>query len=108
MNAERLEHFLDALARRHRYAFELRNPTWHSESAYRILRKYNVAFSIFEIGESSECHITANFTYVRLHGPGGPHQGSYSDAQLRTLLGFAPSLRPDRRNAAGRSLGPFG
>ena len=69
MNAERLEHFLDALARRHRYAFELRNPTWHTKTVYRLLRKYNVAFCIFEIADmASECHITANFIYVRLHG----------------------------------------
>ena len=26
--------------------------------------------------------MTADFTYVRLHGPGGKYQGSYSDADL--------------------------
>jgi uncharacterized protein YecE (DUF72 family) len=83
VNTERLEHFLGALPRWHRCAFELRNPTWHSETVYRILRKHNVAFCIFEIGGLvSECHLTANFTYVRLHGPGGAYEGSYSHPQL--------------------------
>jgi uncharacterized protein YecE (DUF72 family) len=26
--------------------------------------------------------LTADFAYVRLHGPGGPYQGSYDDAAL--------------------------
>lgn len=79
----RLEAFLSALPKRHRYAFELRNKTWHTDEVYRILRKHNVAFCIFEIaGFASGFHITANFTYVRLHGPGGAYQGSYSKSQL--------------------------
>ena len=83
VNAERLEHFLEVLPKRHRYAFELRNPTWHTETVYRILRKHNVAFCIFQIADvASDYHVTANFTYVRLHGPGGAYQGSYSGPQL--------------------------
>ncbi|HEY2013455.1 MAG TPA: DUF72 domain-containing protein [Bryobacteraceae bacterium] len=83
VDAERLEHFLRALPKRHRYAFEFRNPTWHTETIYRILRKHNAAFCIFEIsGFASGYHITADFTYVRLHGPEGAYQGSYSEASL--------------------------
>jgi uncharacterized protein YecE (DUF72 family) len=80
----RLEEFLSALPKRHRYAFELRNPTWHNEEIYRILRRHNAAFCIYEIaGFHSEFVLTANFTYVRLHGPGGAYQGSYPDAKLK-------------------------
>ena len=83
VNAERLEEFLSALPRRHRYAFELRNPTWHNAGIYAILRRHNAAFCIFEIaGMFSGIEITADFTYVRLHGPGGAYQGLYSDAVL--------------------------
>jgi uncharacterized protein YecE (DUF72 family) len=28
--------------------------------------------------------VTANFTYVRLHGPGNKYQGDYSQSTLRT------------------------
>jgi len=84
VNAERLEGFLDALPPRHRYAFELRNPTWHTPEIYRILRRHNAAFCIFEIaGFHSPCEVTANWTYIRLHGPGGAYQGSYPEATLQ-------------------------
>jgi uncharacterized protein YecE (DUF72 family) len=83
VDLERLEGFLRALPKRHRYAFEFRNATWHAEAVYRVLRKHKAAFCIFEIaGFASECHITADFTYVRLHGPEGAYQGSYTLARL--------------------------
>jgi uncharacterized protein YecE (DUF72 family) len=83
-NLERLELFLAALPRDHKYAFELRNPTWHTPEVKRILGRHNAAFCIFEIaGFHSPCDLTADWTYVRLHGPGGAYQGSYSDSKLR-------------------------
>ena len=97
-NAERLDAFLGALPRRHRYAFELRNPTWHAEPIYRILRRHKAAYCIFEIaGFRSGFEITANFTYVRLHGPGAAYQGSYSDA---TLLEWAARIREWQKTLA--------
>lgn len=82
-NPERLDAFLAALPKRHRYAFEFRNPTWHAEPIYNILRKRNAAFCIFEIaGFASGIPLTADFTYIRLHGPEGAYQGRYSHAAL--------------------------
>src|SRR5262249_36956829 len=46
VNAERLREFLEVLPPRHKYAFELRNPTWHTEEIYRLLRRHNAAFCI--------------------------------------------------------------
>ncbi|HJZ99606.1 MAG TPA: DUF72 domain-containing protein [Candidatus Solibacter sp.] len=84
VNTERLEAFLDMLPKRRRYAFEFREPSWHTPEVYRILRRRNAAFCIFEIGGwKPEHEITADFTYIRLHGPGGPYQGSYSRAELK-------------------------
>ena len=83
VNAERLEDFLEALPKRRRYAFELRNPTWHNDEIYSILRHHNAAFCIFQIaGMFSGIQLTADFTYVRLHGPAGAYQGSYSQDVL--------------------------
>ncbi len=83
VNSERLEAFLAALPRGHRYAFELRDPSWHVPEVYRILRRHRAAFCIFEIaGFQSGIEITADFTYVRLHGPGGAYQGSYPGGKL--------------------------
>ena len=83
-----LEAFLKALPGRRRYAFELRDPTWHSAEIYAILRRHRAAFCIFEIaGFRSGFEVTADFTYVRLHGPEGAYQGSYSEAALREWAG---------------------
>jgi len=83
VNPGRLEGFLTALPQGHRYAFELRDASWHCEEIYRVLRRHGAAFCIFEIaGFRSPNELTANFTYVRLHGPGGAYQGSYSAAAL--------------------------
>jgi uncharacterized protein YecE (DUF72 family) len=91
VDVDRLKGFLQALPKRHRYAFEFRNPTWHNEAVYRLLRKHNAAFCIFEIDSFiTEPLITANFTYIRLHGPGGKYQGSYSS---KTLEEWADRIR---------------
>jgi uncharacterized protein YecE (DUF72 family) len=81
----RLDTFLTLLPPGHQYAFEFRNPTWHVEPVCRILRQHNAAFCIFEIGGlKSGFEVTADFTYIRLHGPGGAYQGLYSDPALQS------------------------
>ncbi len=83
VNVERLEQFLDALPRYHRYTFEFREPTWLTAEIYSLLRKYNAAFCIYEIaGFQSPVEVTADFAYIRLHGPGDKYQGSYSPQKL--------------------------
>jgi uncharacterized protein YecE (DUF72 family) len=82
-NLERLEAFLAALPAHHLYAFELRNQSWHSPEVYRLLRQANTAFCIYELaGFHSPIEVTADFSYVRLHGPGGAYQGSYEEHGL--------------------------
>ncbi len=91
VNLERLDEFLSVLPRRHRYAFEFREHSWHRPRVYEVLRRHRAAFCIFELaGFQSPIAITADFAYVRLHGPGGPYQGSYSHAQLS---GWAERIR---------------
>lgn len=84
MNVDRLDQFLAALPRTHRYAFEFRNPTWNVAPVYEALRRHNAAYCIYELaGFQSPIEITADFTYVRLHGPGNKYQGDYSRQILR-------------------------
>ena len=96
VNLERLEEFLARLPREHRYAFELRNPTWMSDAVFEVLRKYNTAFCIYELaGYQSPIELTADWTYIRLHGPTQfKYQGSYTDEQL---AGWAERIRQWRR-----------
>jgi uncharacterized protein YecE (DUF72 family) len=82
-NPERLQGLLKILPRRHHYAFEFRDPSWMSQPIYDILRRYNAAFCIYELaGYHSPLEITADWSYIRLHGPGGRYQGRYSRQQL--------------------------
>jgi uncharacterized protein YecE (DUF72 family) len=85
INAERLEVLLQILPRKHRYAFEFREPTWITPEIDKLLARFNAAFCIYELaGYRSPLTVTADFAYVRLHGPGaGKYQGNYEDAALR-------------------------
>jgi uncharacterized protein YecE (DUF72 family) len=77
-NPQRLDSFLNALPRRFRYAFEFRDPSWFNSEVYDSLRGHGAAFCIYELGgQVSPKEITADFVYIRLHGPGGPYQGQY-------------------------------
>jgi uncharacterized protein YecE (DUF72 family) len=84
VNAERLEALLTILPRDVRFAFEFREMSWMKPEINEILRNHNAAFCIYELaGYHTELEITADFTYVRLHGPAaGKYQGSYSEERL--------------------------
>jgi uncharacterized protein YecE (DUF72 family) len=84
VDLDRLREFLDALPKHVRHAFEFRNPTWEAEPVYNLLGQFNAAQCAFHLaGYQSPIVLTADFTYVRLHGPGAKYQGSYSDAALQ-------------------------
>jgi uncharacterized protein YecE (DUF72 family) len=81
---ERLSAFLQALPTHHRYAFEFRNQSWDNSRAYELLERHACAYCVFDLaGYQSPLQIISNFSYVRLHGPGGKYQGSYNDAALK-------------------------
>lgn len=88
LNLDRLSEFLEALPRHNRYTFEFREPSWLVPPVYDLLGKHNSAFCIYELaGFQSPLRITADWTYVRLHGPGGKYQGSYQEAVLEKWAG---------------------
>src|SRR3954469_10073593 len=83
IDVERLKTFLALLPVYRPCAFEFRNITWNTPQVYDLLRQYNAAYCVFDLaGYLSPIQVTADFAYVRLHGPGGKYQGSYSDAAL--------------------------
>lgn len=84
LNLSRLAEFLQILPQGLRFAMEFRHPAWHCQPVYALLRRHQVAFCIFELGESNSPHvITSDLVYVRLHGPRQRYQGSYGDEALR-------------------------
>jgi uncharacterized protein YecE (DUF72 family) len=95
-NPDRLHGFLEALPPSHSYGFEFRDPSWHTDSVYRLLERFNAAFCIYELaGFQSPIKLTADFAYVRLHGPLGPYQGRYG---RKSLAAWADRIGDWRRS----------
>lgn len=89
-NPERLDSFLQVLPRDHLYSFEFRDESWLRDEVYDILRNHKAALCIYHLsGFVSPKELTADFAYIRLHGPGDAYEGTY-DAQ--TLAGWAGAL----------------
>jgi uncharacterized protein YecE (DUF72 family) len=87
-NLERLDTFLSALPTGRQYAFEFRDPAWLEPAVLpalnKVLARHNAALCIYNFaGRTSPKEISADFTYIRLHGPEGPYQGKYSAEQLK-------------------------
>jgi uncharacterized protein YecE (DUF72 family) len=86
-NTERLGEFLATLPEDYRYAFEFRDRSWFVPEVYEQLAAHQAAFCIYDFaGELSPKEVTADFVYVRLHGPDEAYQGQYS---TQTLSGWA-------------------
>ena len=85
VNPGRLEGLLEALPRDLRCTFEFRDLSWIQPDINRLLARFGAAFCIYELGGyQSPMTVTADFAYVRLHGPGlGKYQESYSTGRLR-------------------------
>ena len=87
-NGERLESFLGTLPRGYRYTFEFRDPSWFNAQAYEALARHNAAFCMYHLaGRLSPKEITADWIYVRLHGPDGAYEGKYDKQELAGWAG---------------------
>jgi uncharacterized protein YecE (DUF72 family) len=81
----RLEYFLRCMPDWIRVAVEFRHPSWVDHDVYRLLEHHNAAYCVMSgAGLPCELRATADFVYVRLHGPdhNDLYGGSYSDADL--------------------------
>lgn len=84
VNVERLEAFLSAMPRDHRYTFEFRDESWFTERVYDLLRAHNAALCFYhQMGHDSPQEVTADFIYVRLHGTESKYGGSYPNNALK-------------------------
>jgi uncharacterized protein YecE (DUF72 family) len=82
-DVERLASFLKLLPAKRRYSFEFRHPSWYSAPVMRLLAKENVAICISDHYDApAPWKRTADFVYIRGHGPSGRYKGHYSSAAL--------------------------
>jgi uncharacterized protein YecE (DUF72 family) len=93
-----LKQFLTNLDSTHRHVMEVRHPSWLHEDAFEILKSHNIAACISDTGGRypyTEA-ITADFTYIRLHGPKKLYASKYSNHQLRE---WAKKIRESNMDA---------
>lgn len=82
-NEERLASFLKMLDPQRRYAFEFRHPSWYAPRILKLLKASNAALCFSDHHDApSPWQRTADFLYIRGHGPGGRYKGHYSDKAL--------------------------
>jgi uncharacterized protein YecE (DUF72 family) len=77
---DRLDGFLGAAPGRHRYAVEVRDPSWLGDTVFDVLRRHGAALVIHDAIESHPVLLTAQWTYLRFHGR--HHRGGYSPQAL--------------------------
>jgi uncharacterized protein YecE (DUF72 family) len=84
VDCERLASFLNLLSKKRRYSFEFRNPSWYEPRVLRQLSDHNISLCLSDHHDApAPWKRTANFLYVRGHGPGGRYWGHYTAATLR-------------------------
>lgn len=84
INKDRLVEFTHLLNDKYLHVFEFRHQSWYIDEIYELLSKKKIALCITDLnGSLSPEEITADFTYLRLHGPQKAYQGSYGKAKLK-------------------------
>jgi uncharacterized protein YecE (DUF72 family) len=84
LNHERLASFLELLSNKRRYSFEFRNPSWYDSRVFRQLSRHNISLCLSDHHQApAPWKRTADFVYVRGHGPRGRYSGHYPAATLR-------------------------
>jgi uncharacterized protein YecE (DUF72 family) len=77
-DADRLASFLKLLPKRRRYSFEFRHSSWYAPGILRLLSGRNIALCLSDHHDApAPWRRTADFVYVRGHGPGGRYKGHY-------------------------------
>jgi len=88
---DRLTAFLKLLSNKRRFSFEFRHPSWYAPPILRLLSRHNLSLCISDHHDApAPWKRTADFVYVRGHGPQGRYKGHYSQA---VLAGWATRIR---------------
>ena len=97
-NRERLARFLDMLPAGYRYAFEFRHPGWYDPAVFKVLEANNCSLCISDHHHApAPFDVTADFVYLRGHGPGGRYYGRYGEQALRAWAAHIRRWRKEGR-----------
>jgi uncharacterized protein YecE (DUF72 family) len=82
-DGDRLASFLKLLCKSRRYSFEFRHSSWYAPAVLRLLGNENIALCLSDHHDApAPWEQTADFIYIRGHGPGGRYRGHYSAGKL--------------------------
>lgn len=97
IDKQRLASFLKLLNKKRQYAFEFRDPSWYVPTIFRLLRDGNIALCLSDHHDApAPWEVTAEFVYVRGHGPTGKYKYRYPK---RTLNRWTRSITEwERKN----------
>jgi len=79
---ERLDAFLEAAPPEHRWAVEFRDADWLREPVLKVLRKHGAALVVHDMIEKHPQAVTADWVYLRFHGPEERYRGDYPHQAL--------------------------
>ena len=97
-NTARLDEFLAACPRDVRWAVELRDPSWLHDDVFDVLARHGAALCIHDLLPDHPWERTADWTYVRFHGPDAiahPYRGGYPARRLATVAERLDRWRTD-------------
>jgi uncharacterized protein YecE (DUF72 family) len=78
VDADRLVSFFELLSKTRRYSFEFRHPSWYQPRIMKLLSKRNISLCLSDHQDApAPWKRTADFVYIRGHGPGGHYKGHY-------------------------------
>jgi len=81
----RLDAFLTLCPASLRWAMEFRDARWLCPEVYDVLRAHNAALVIHDLIADHPREVTADWVYLRFHGPGQRYAGCYSPQALSAV-----------------------
>jgi len=76
-------------------AIEFRNKSWFTDEVYTLLGEHNIALVAGQSSRYPEVrHVTADFAYIRMHGPEKLFASKYSQEQLEDWAGYIRTISP--------------
>jgi uncharacterized protein YecE (DUF72 family) len=94
-DADRLVAFFELLSNKRRYSFEFRHPSWYQPRILTLLSRQNISLCLSDHRDApAPWKRTADFVYIRGHGPGGHYKGHY---RPDTLAEWAARIRSWKR-----------
>jgi uncharacterized protein YecE (DUF72 family) len=96
---DRLSRFAAWLPEGRRCAVEFRHPSWYDAAVFERLAAHNLALCISDHEDApAPCEVTADFVYVRGHGPRGSYSGRYEPSALQAWAARIDAWRDGGRD----------